>query len=535
MTCYEAYRNQTDFAVPRTMRALVLSGVGFENLAVREVPVPCPGPDQLLCRVDAAGVCTSLLKLIAQGPAHAFLNGWDLVEHPIILGDEGSVTVVEAGANLAGAYAPGQRFAIQPAVDSPPINHRERYARGAEGMTKVAVGYTLGGNLAQYILIQEEVLAAGCLLPLPDDSMPYFAVSMGEPISCVYSAQERQIHIDKAGPQSPRVPRLGLLPGGVTVVVGAGAMGLMHVELAMRFRPATIIVSDLLDERLAKARRLFADKAARLGVRLIAVKADRLERALGEASDGRGADDIILAVGAQAVQQQALGLLAKGGVANLFGGLPRGKHILEIDAIAVHYNEIKVVGSSGGEPSDMAATLESIAFWRDRSRQLRGRHRRARPRGRRASRDRAQRGGRQGHHLPARAGRGPHARRAVERGRGARAPRRAPGGVGEARERWRERPSSDSALGPSRRGSFSTRRTTREDSPASSWPRSTRRSSRPCARAAGATASISRGPTASTDASSPASRFWILATRLTARASWRRFASRTRWPRRSRA
>ncbi|MCD6394450.1 MAG: hypothetical protein J7M40_13190, partial [Planctomycetes bacterium] len=46
--------------------------------------------------------------------------------------------------------------------------------------------------------------------------------------------------------------------------------------------------------------------------------------------------------------------------ANLFGGLPRGEHVLDLDALAVHYREIKLVGSSGGDPSDMAATLKAI-------------------------------------------------------------------------------------------------------------------------------------------------------------------------------
>ena len=82
---------------------------------------------------------------------------------------------------------------------------------------------------------------------------------------------------------------------------------------------------------------------------------------LTNVSAGRGADDMILAVGIQAVQQHALGLLADGGAANFFGGLPKGKHMLELDALAVHYREIKCVGSSGGDPSDMVATLQAIA------------------------------------------------------------------------------------------------------------------------------------------------------------------------------
>jgi len=356
---YEKYRGAKEFDVPETMRAVVLSGTGFENLAVREVPVPEAGPDQVLCRVDAAGVCTSILKVVAQGPKHTFLNGWDPARWPVILGDEGSVTVVRAGKNLCRWYKPGQRFAIQPAVDVGPINHRERYADN--GMKKTAVGYTLGGNLAEYILIEEEVLEGKCLLPLPDEDLPYFAVSMAEPISCVYSAQQRHVHIEKAGPFAARTAKLGLLAGGTTVVVGAGGMGLMHVELAMRFRPSNLIVSDVLAERIEKARRLFAAKAKRLGISFLAVHAGELKDTLARLTDGGGADDIILAVGIREVQQEALGLLGKGGVANLFGGLPRDKHVLELDAVAVHYDEIKVVGSSGGEPSDMAAALRAIA------------------------------------------------------------------------------------------------------------------------------------------------------------------------------
>lgn len=228
-------------------------------------------------------------------------------------------------------------------------------------MHKCGVGYSLGGHLAQYICIQQEVLAGQCLLPLPDDGMPYFAVSMAEPVSCVYSAQQRSYHIIKQSPSSERKPQLGLLPGGITVVIGAGAMGRMHAELALRFSPKVLIVSDLQQERLDKVVKNIGQKAGSSGCKLLCVLPDKLRDAVMTESDNTGADDIILAVGIRQVQQDALKLLATGGVANLFGGLPRGTHILELDALAVHYQEIKVVGSSGGEPSDMTATLKAIA------------------------------------------------------------------------------------------------------------------------------------------------------------------------------
>lgn len=348
-----------DFAIPKTMQAVIAKGRGFENLAVAEVPIPKINPNQLLARVDAAGVCTSNIKLIAQGPDHTFIRGWDMEKYPVILGDEGAITLVKIGDNLKDKYKPGQRFAIQPAVDSDPINYRDRYT-DVENMHKCAVGYTLGGHLAQYIVVHEEVLKADCMLPLPDDDMPYFAASMAEPISCIISAQDRNYHIHKDGPHAPRVPKLGLLTGGVAVVIGAGAMGRIHAELALRFSPRVLIVSDLQQERLDEVVKNIGQKAKDKGCQLTCVLPDKLDETVKQVSNNRGADDIILAVGINPVQQHALELLAAGGVANLFGGLPKGKHLLQMDALKVHYQEIKFVGSSGGEPSDMEATLKAI-------------------------------------------------------------------------------------------------------------------------------------------------------------------------------
>ncbi len=362
MSKLSTYRDPAAIRVPQTMQAVVLSGTGPENVTCREVPVPEPGPNQLLARVDAAGVCTSILKIMEQGAAHTYFNGWDPAKWPVILGDEGSVTIVKAGPGLSGQYRPGERYGIQPAVDVPPFNHRERYRNHAEGMVKCAVGYTLGGCLAQYVLIQEEVLRGGCLLPLPDPRLPYFAVSMGEPISCIHSAQERHIHLIKESAFAPRTPRLGMLTNGTTVIIGAGPMGMMHAELSLRFKPRYLVVCDKIAERLDKARRLLREKATRLGVELVTVQPDQLKPMVEQLTGGQGADDIILAVGIQPVQQASLELLGKGGVANLFGGLPRGQHTLQVDAIRVHYDEIKLVGSSGGAPSDLAASLKAIAM-----------------------------------------------------------------------------------------------------------------------------------------------------------------------------
>jgi L-iditol 2-dehydrogenase len=345
------------------MRALVLDGVGFQHLAVRQVPTPRPGPRQLLARVEAAGICTSLIKLIEQGANHPFVYEWDISRHPLILGDEGSVTVVEVGRDLKREYAVGQRFVVQPAVEHPPILHRTRYRPSAQAVQKVAVGYTLAGHLAEYMLIAEEILAADCLLPLPNAAIPHAHAALSEPFSCVISAQQHHVHLSQESPAARRKPQLGLKPGGVTVIIGAGAMGRMHVDLAMTYRPRAILVTDMLETRLKRVERMFGSRARRLKITLSAVNAARseLKQRLEKSTDLLGADDVIVAAASPQAMQTGLELVGRGGVFNLFAGLKKVEQYVPLDTGAVHYREIVVTGSSGGSPWDVAHTLDLMA------------------------------------------------------------------------------------------------------------------------------------------------------------------------------
>jgi len=349
--------------LPETMRALVLSGAGFEHLSVRQVAVPRPGPRQLVARVDAAGICTSLIKLVEQGPAHSQVYGWDLARFPLILGDEGCITLVEIGEELRGRYNSGERYAIQPAVDHPPINHRERYRDNARGVNKVAVGYTLGGHLAEYILVPEEVLEAGCLLPLPAAGLPSAHAAMSEPISCCVSAQEHHLRLVQDSPGRERRAVKGLKRGGVTVILGAGVMGRMHVDVAFGWGPHAIVVSDPLDARLELVSHFFGERARRAGtaLRVLNPRNASLKTAIDELTGGTGADDVIVAVGSRQAIEEAQHLAGRGAVLNLFGGLKKGDDAVALDTGMVHYKEINVTGSSGGSPWDMARTLELIA------------------------------------------------------------------------------------------------------------------------------------------------------------------------------
>ncbi len=352
------------FEIPDEMRALVLDGAGWDHLSIRQVPVPRPGPRELLARVDCAGICTSLLKLIDQGSDHPLIYGQDLGRYPAILGDEGTLTLMQVGESLQGQFIPGQRCVMQPSVEHAPINHLERYRNSGYGIVKVAAGYTLPGHLAEYILITEEVLEAGCLLPVPDPAMPFAHAAITEPLSCAVSSQDHHLHLRREGPLTPRQAIKGLIPGGVLVVIGGGAMGRMHVDVGLSYQPRIIIVSDHHDERLALVEKLFKARADRAGIQLRLVQSYRedLSAVVSELTHGLGAEDVVVAVGSEEAIHAGQALVGRGGVLNLFGGLPRGKEHITFDTQMIHYREINVTGSSGGYPWDMARTLELIAM-----------------------------------------------------------------------------------------------------------------------------------------------------------------------------
>lgn len=347
--------------IPASMRAVVLRGQGFENLALEMVPVPVPGSSQALVRVDAAGICASLVKMIAQGNDHTFLYGWDLAEFPAILGDEGSVTLVALGDQIKDKYTLGTRYVVQPAVDAAPINHLERYRNSGRGVSKIACGYTLPGHLAEYMLIPEEVFQAHCLIPIPDRSMPFAHAAISEPISCCVSGQFHHMHLEQNSLTAPRSARPGLKQDSVCLVIGLGAMGRMHVDVALAQCARIVIGSDPKQERRDRTIATLAGKAAANDCELLCVHPDELSKTIERVTGGGGADDLIIAVGNPKVIEGALPLLGKGGVANLFGGLQKGKEFVHINANDVHYSETVVTGSSGGTAWDIAQTLDWMA------------------------------------------------------------------------------------------------------------------------------------------------------------------------------
>ena len=353
---------EENISVPENMKAVVMRGKGIENLEIVTIPVPQPGDNQVLCRIDAFSICPSIPKLLKQGSDHKFLNGWDISKYPIIIGDEGAVTVIKPGKNLKDKYEIGEKYAIQPAVEHEPISNRSRY-NNPEQMKKVAVGYTLGGTFAEYILIQEEVLEADCFVKLPSQELGYYEISLSEPLSCVVSSQDHHVHLVVDTGTYQRVPKKGLLEQGVTVIFGAGVMARFHIELAMSYNPRAIIVFNRTERRFEWIERNLRKRAEEKNIALYCkpLDLDDLQNILLDLTGQNYADDIIDTTASSEVVETALNrLTGKGTVFNSYGGLNIGQNIIPVDMRKIHYDESILTGSSGGNPSDTIRTLELI-------------------------------------------------------------------------------------------------------------------------------------------------------------------------------
>ena len=157
-----------------------LHGVGFDNLGRDRKPcawpVPEPGADELLVRIDAIGLCFSDVKLVRAGEDHPRVFSEDLSTDPVIPGHEAVMTVVRAGENVAAAYPVGSRYIIQADI----------YVNGVN----TAYGYAINGGMAQYSLIDQRVLngdEGSYLLPLADDT-PAGIAALIEPWTCVIAS-----------------------------------------------------------------------------------------------------------------------------------------------------------------------------------------------------------------------------------------------------------------------------------------------------------------------------------------------------------
>jgi threonine dehydrogenase-like Zn-dependent dehydrogenase len=305
-----------------------LYGAGLEKLGKEgqpeEVPVPEPGDDELLVRIDALGLCFSDTKVVSLGEKHPRLVGRDLHKEPVVLGHEVSCTVVKVGKNLQGKYQVGQRFIVQADV----------FYQGKS----IAYGYVLPGAMTQYGIIGKEILEGdeGCyLLPIQDED-GYVEAALVEPWACVvasYSQQRRQ-HIRHEG---------------ITLLIMGEHMP--HTDFTLgqtvspEHRPRKVIALGAGGQVRAELVRLVAES----GMELLEDEAS-IDAARRHAPEG-GYDDIISIgnVPAETIEEAAE-LLAKGGVFWVLRHTPFVR-CLSLDIGRIHYDNLWFVGAFGSDLS----------------------------------------------------------------------------------------------------------------------------------------------------------------------------------------
>ena len=320
---------------------------GKEDLRMETFELPAHGDDEILARVVSDSICMSSFKAAEQGSEHKRVPA-DCAEHPVIIGHEFCGELISVGKKWQDRYRAGDKFSIQPA-----INYKG---------TLDAPGYSyqwIGGD-ATYIVIPNEVMENNCLLPYSGEA--FFYGSLAEPMSCIVGAFHASYHT-KYGSY---VHEMGIREiGCMALLAAAGPMGMGAIDYAIHCdrRPRLLVVTDIDSARLARVEGLYTPEEARKnGVELHYVNTAESPEAEAEIlalTGGKGFDDVFCFAPVRPVVEMSDRLLANDGCLNFFAGPIDKKFSAELNFYNVHYAATHIVGTSGGNTSDM---LESLAM-----------------------------------------------------------------------------------------------------------------------------------------------------------------------------
>jgi L-iditol 2-dehydrogenase len=309
------------------MRALIKTAPGVGNLAVRDAPMPVPGPGDALVRILRSGLCGTDLLVYDD----VYRGRRRPVPSPLILGHEASGEVVELGPGTAGPPR-GTRVAIE-AVTGCGACHQCQRGRYNLCPDWHHIGLTMAGALAEFA-----VVPAASLFPLPA-SVSLDNAAFLEPLATVINTLER----------------VRPAPGTPTAVFGPGPFGLLHVQAlrASGVGPLVVFGRPGDEARLAIARRAGADDAR---------VADRGEANayVAELTDGVGMGLVIETAGSPEAVQTALDVTAGGGTLATLG-LVRAT---EIDPLQVMRKEMTWVGVVASVRRHWAEAIRLVAAGR---------------------------------------------------------------------------------------------------------------------------------------------------------------------------
>ena len=285
-------------AVPRTMRASVMTGVGA--VEVQERPVPVPADDEVLVRVGSVGVCGSDVHYYKEGRI-----GDMVVTGPLVLGHEVGGTVVGVGRDVPETRV-GQRVALEP---QKPCRRCRQCHAGRMNLCPNMIFYAtppVDGAFCEYV-----TAPADFAHPVPD-SLSDAAVGLLEPLSVgIWAMHKAQVSL-----------------GDRVLVAGAGPIGAM-VAMAARARGASeVVVTDLVESRRERILQFGATRA--LDPREAAAELETLE-----------ADAFVDCTGATPAVQSGIRSVRGGGSVVLVG---LGAEHIELPVQLIATREITLTG-----------------------------------------------------------------------------------------------------------------------------------------------------------------------------------------------
>lgn len=314
---------------------------GTRDLRLEEFELPEIKEDEILVKVMSDSICMSTYKLVEQGKKHKRAPQ-NIDTNPVIVGHEFAGVIVEVGEKWKDQFHPGQKFAQQPA-----LNYKGSLA-------SPGYSYEYFGGACTYCIIPHEVMELGCLMPYEGDS--FFEASLGEPMSCIIGGYHANYHTNKRNYEHAMGTKAD---GNILIMGGCGPMGLGAVSYGIQFenRPKRIVVTDISDERIARAKEVIPEAHAReLGVELLYVNTAKMEDPVAELkaiTDGHGYDDVFVYAPIRSVAEMGDELLAFDGCMNFFAGPTDSQFKAEINLYNCHYTSTHIMGTTGGNNDDL--------------------------------------------------------------------------------------------------------------------------------------------------------------------------------------
>lgn len=331
------------------MKAKAVRLHGANDLRLEEFELPEIKDDEILVKVVSDSVCMSTYKCAILGTAHKRVHE-DVADHPAIMGHEMAGDIIKVGKKHQDRFKPGMKFTLQPA-----LNYKGT-------MWSPGYSYEFFGGDTTYCIIPPEVMELGCLLEYKGRA--YYEASLAEPMSCSIGAFHAAYHT-KMGVYHHE---MGIREGGkLAIFAGAGPMGLGALTYALHCdrRPGMIVVTDINQERLDRAKHLFPiEEAAAEGIELYFVNTADMDdpaASLREISGGDGFDDVFCYAPIASVVELSSAVLGRDGCLNFFAGPTDKQFSAKMNFYDVHYNSTHVMGTTGGNTEDMIESLRLTA------------------------------------------------------------------------------------------------------------------------------------------------------------------------------